>query len=304
MNISAREVSAPGKVSVLIGTALLPERVVLLERAVTAALHNTMVAEVIVVVNGQKFDASALSRLRARADVRVDYLSLGSYPAALRRGRELVTQPFFCFVDDDDELLPGSVASRLAKAEASVADVVVSNGYRNAAGVDTPYCKRQPVDSEDLALAILDENWFASCAPLFRADRVGIEFFDGHTKFLEWTLLVFKLLAAGRRFKFVPDYGFRINDTPVSLSKDLRGVSAVPVVLHELIGLTSNPRVRNELHGRLAHAHHACAHAELSTGSISQAWLQHFRSLALPGGASYWLYTRRLFAAHFVRNRR
>ncbi len=304
MNISAQENSAPGKVSVVIGTALAPERVALLERAVAAALHNARVAEVIVVVNGQKFDAPALSRLRARTDVRVEYLSLGSYPAALRRGRELVTQPFFCFVDDDDELLPGSIASRLAMAQAGGADVVVCNGYRNAGGADTPYCRRQPVDSEDLALAMLEENWFASCAPLFRADRVGIEFFDGRTRFLEWTLLVFKLLAAGRRFAFVPDYGFRINDTAVSLSKDLRGVLPVPAVLRELIGLTVNPHVLDELQRRLARAHHACAEAELSMGSISQAWSQHFKSLTLPGGAAYWPYTRHLLAAPFVRNRR
>lgn len=292
------------KVSVVIATALAPERVALLDRAILTALRNNAVSEVIVVVNGQRFADDAFNALRARTDVRVEYLSLGSNAAAQRRGRELVTQPFFCFVDDDDELLPGSVASRLATAEACGADVVVCNGYRNVGDGDVPYCGRLPVEGDDLAVTMLAENWFASCAPLFRSESVGVEFFDGRTRFLEWTLLAYKLIAANRRFAFVTDFGFRINDTAISLSKDLRGVMQAPMVLREMTTLTNSPRALAGLRRRLARAHHACAEAELSMGLISKAWLHHFKSLTLPGGAAYWPYTWHLLVSPFVRSRR
>lgn len=292
--------SAKPGVTVIIATALAPHRAALLDRAIESARAQAAVTEIVVVVNGERFDRAALARLQARAELRVEYLKVGSYPAAQRRGRELVTQPFFCYLDDDDELLPGSVDRRLELALSSGADVVVGNGYRSINGADVPFCRRLPDRGDDLAMAMFNENWFASCAPLFNTASVTLDFFDGHTKYLEWTLILFKLLAAGKRFDFVPHFGFRIYDTATSLSKDEQGVFAAPEVLHAVLKLDPSPQVRRQVRTRLARAHHVCAEVELRRGRYVSAWRHHLKSLAYPGGLAYLTYTRRLFAPRFA----
>jgi glycosyl transferase family 2 len=219
-----------------------------------------------------------------------------SYPAAQRLGRSHVATPYFCFLDDDDELLPGSIAARLAHVQAHPdVDVVVARGYRCIDGVDKPDGATFPANDSELLVSLLRHNWFASPAALFATERVGGEFFDGETKYYEWTLMAFRLAAAGRRFGFVEDYGYRLHESPVSLSKESGSTLAVPEVLHALQRLSSSRAVRRELDRRLTHAYHDCSTLELSRGNRKLAWRHHLASLKGPGGLRYLSYTRHLF---------
>ena len=282
-------------VSVIIATAARAERAAALRRAIdgVAALEPT--PEIIVVVNGSGCDPSVVRWLQSDRRVRYDYQTLGSYPAAQRRGRELVRTPFFAFLDDDDELLEGSLARRLARMAAPDApDVVVSAGLRHDGRSERPYVSHLPAEGDDLMLELLRENWFASSSPLFRSERVGIEFFDGQTKHYEWTLIGFRLLAAGRRFGIVDTPGFRVNDSPQSLSKNPTATLFTPVLLGRLLAMATRPAVRDALRRRLAAAHHACADFEWRAGHLGTAWRHHLKSLWLPGGMRYLTFSRHL----------
>jgi glycosyltransferase involved in cell wall biosynthesis len=281
--------------TVVIATAARPERGAALRRAIDSVCAQVPAPEVVVVVNGSTFDPVLVDALKADPRIRCDYRELGSYPGAQRRGRELVLTTYFCFLDDDDELLPGSLAMRLARmTRADRPDVVVSSGLRSVAGSDRPYAERMPVDGQDIMLELLRENWLASPSALFRAETVSLEFFDGTTKYFEWTLLGFRLLNAGRRFAIVDQPGFRVNNSEESLSKNPGGIVFAPVLLRQLLGLAASPAVRAELRARLSRAHHACADHEWQQGHAASAWRHHLHSLVLPGGAQYLLYTRHL----------
>lgn len=282
-------------VTVVIATAARPERAAALRRAIEGVLAQQPAPELVVVVNGSGFDAALDAELRADTRLRHDYQALGSYPAAQRRGRELVRTPCFCFLDDDDELLPGSIATRLARLQAADApDVVVGAGVRAEPQGDRPYAERLPRDGEDAALELLRENWFASAAPLFRSATVGLEFFDGQTRHFEWTLLGFRLATQQRRFAFVHEPGFRIHESAVSLSKNPAGTLFSPELLARLLALTPVPALQHRLRQRLAAAHHACAELEWRSGHARSAWRHHLKSLALPGGWRYAPFTRHL----------
>jgi len=282
-------------ISVVIATAARPERAQALGRAIASAHDQQPVPEIIVVVNGTGFDPAVAQQLQDDPRVRYDYQALGSYPAAQRRGRELVRTPYFCYLDDDDELLPGSLATRLDRIDQTdQPDLVVSDGLRRVGDADVGFCERRPAAGEDLMLDLLRENWFASAAPLFRSATVELDFFDGQTKYFEWTLLAFRLLAAGRRFVLIPDQGFRLYDSPVSLSKNPGGVLASPDLLRQLLALDPPPAVRDRLRRRLANAHHGCADAERQAGHAGAAWRHHLQSLLMPGGLAYLSFTRRL----------
>jgi glycosyltransferase involved in cell wall biosynthesis len=281
--------------TVVIATAARPERAAALRRAIDSVCTQVPAPEVVVVVNGNTFDAALVEALKADPRIRCDYRELGSYPAAQRRGRELVRTAFFCFLDDDDELLPDSIALRLDRMAApDYPDVVVGAGLRSVAGGDRPYAERMPVDGQDIMLELLRENWLASPSALFRSEAVTIDFFDGKTKYFEWTLLGFRLVNAGRRFAVFDRPVFRVHNSEESLSKNPGGIVFAPVLLRQLLGLAASPTVRAELRTRLSSAHHACADHEWHQGHAALAWRHHLRSLVLPGGARYLLYTRHL----------
>lgn len=283
------------EVTVVIATAARADRATALQWAIDSVCAQRPRPELVVVVNGPGFDPPLRELLQNDPRLRYDYQPLGSYPAAQRRGRELVRTPFFCFLDDDDELLPGSIAARLARAQQPDApDIVVCHGLRRVGTDDIPFCEHRPGPGEDLLLDLLRENWFASAAPLLRSAMVPLTMFDGTTKYYEWTLIAFRLLTAGRRMVLIEDLGFRLHDSPVSLSKNPGGILTAPELLTQLLELDPQPAVRRALRRRLARAHHACAELEYHNGNHGSAWQHHLCCLCLPGGLAYLTYTRHL----------
>ena len=283
------------EVTVIIATAARPERAEALQRAIAGVNAQRPIPELLVVVNGAGFDKALVESLKSDPRVRYDYLNVGSYPAAQRRGRDLVRTAFFCYLDDDDELLPGSIAARLERAkQADQPDIVVCDGVRHVGERDIAFCDCRPVAGTDLMLDLLRQNWFASTAPLFRSDSIVPAFFDGKTKYFEWTLIAFRVLSAGRRMVLIDDLGFRLHDSPASLSKNPLGTLATPALLNQLLDFDPPRLVRDELRRRLAKAHHACSDLEHHNGNHLAAWRHHLRSIALPGGLAYLAYTRRL----------
>lgn len=281
-------------VTVIIATAARPERGAVLRRAIDGVCAQQPVPEVIVVVNGGSFDSTLVAALQADTRVRYDYQALGSYPAAQRRGRELVRTEFFCFLDDDDELLDGSLSLRLeCMMQTDRPDVAVCTGLRRVGNDDFPCNTPLPAAGDDLMLDLLRQNWFASSAPLFRTETIGLEFFDGQTKYYEWTLLGFRLFASRRRFAFIETPGYRLHDSAVSLSKNPAGVLFMPELLEQLLGLGPTPAARSKLLRRLANAHHICAATEIAAGHRLKAWRHHLHSLVLPGGWAFLTFTRR-----------
>jgi glycosyltransferase involved in cell wall biosynthesis len=284
--------------SVVIATTAVEARRAALRRSIASALAQEPRPAVIVVVNGVRYDPAMYEELKAMQAITLVYSEVPSYPAAQRLGRSHVATPYFCFLDDDDELLAGSIAARLAYAQAHP-DVaaVVARGYRYIDGVDKPDGATFPATDAELLVSLLRHNWLASPAALFASERVGCEFFDGETKYFEWTLLAFRLAAAGRRFGFVEDYGYRLHESPVSLSKEGGSTLAVPAILNALQRLSSSTVVRKEIARRLTHAHHDCSTFELRRGNRREAWRHHLASLKGPGGLRYLSYTRHLLAA-------
>ena len=88
-----------------------------------------MKARPIVVCNGNRFDAGLVGQLRARSDILFIQLEAPGVFQARRTGFEAVTSAFFAIHDDDDFLLPGALARRLAAIRGDdKADWVVTDG--------------------------------------------------------------------------------------------------------------------------------------------------------------------------------
>lgn len=283
-------------VTVIICTLAEQHRQMSLLRAIASARKAcTQPVQILVVVNGQRWASEVLLSLQAMQDITLLSLPEPSLPKACLAGRKAVETPFFCFLDDDDELLPGSLDMRLAplKADRTV-DVVASNGYVRRGGSERLlYQHLVRVPAAPLQ-ALFRENWLASCGALFRSDSVGTTYFENFHTYAEWTWLAFQLGMAGKTIAVVDQPTFRIHDTPGSASKTTAYHQA-HASLHQKMLASVPPADVARLIRRHIGAHlHTEADTLRRNGAFLSAWGAHLRSLTYPGGLRYLSFSRHL----------
>lgn len=283
-------------VTVIIPTLADSARAASLLRAISSITNqNEMATEVLVVVNGQRYDPLLLAELEARSDIRVVRLLTASLVAALHKGRTEVRSPFFSFLDDDDEYLPKSLANRVESLQSnSDCAMVVSQGYREMDGQRTASAYNLPRAKVDPYGELASNNWMTSCGALFRTNLVPAETFAKIPSHHEWTYLAYKLLGMGP-FCVLNEPSYVIHDTPNSLSKTSAYSEAHATVLREVLKLSLPPSAIRTAKERLSRAEHDLASNALAQGLRGKAVSHHLRSLLLPGGLRYVTFTRHLF---------
>lgn len=283
--------------TIIIATLGLTERSHSLERAISSIrTGNTARTRVLLVLNGNRFDQQLVDALRDRRDLELIQIAEGSLSAAILEGRRHVQSPFFGFLDDDDEYLPGAIDFRLAlMAMYPEASIVATNGYRHIDGENLPIISisRDGFISNPQR-AILEENWLASCGGLYRTKDLPSSLFEGVARYLEWTWLGYRIASSGRKVFLASAPTFVIHDTVASESKSgayfLKGAE----VLEQMKGIPSDPKTKKLLLRRLAQAWHDTSEFHRRNGNRSAAWSAHLRSLTYPTGLRYLAYTRRV----------
>jgi glycosyltransferase involved in cell wall biosynthesis len=284
-------------ISVLVCTLAKKRRRALLERAIDSILTDQGgLGLPVVVVNGTGYDEELLRRLQARTDIKLAYRPTASLSGALRAGRRQVETPYFATLDDDDQLLPGALAIRLAPLLAdATADLVVTNGYyddgRSPARLHYPdftSLSRDPVRS------VMVKSWLQSVNALYRAERVTARDFEGMPDYLEWTWLALKL-ARTHSIRFLDEPTYRLNrGEPDSLSFSDAFYSGVPQALRTVLALDLPLDVRRELRRRLSASLHDVSDRARRSGDYGLAWRSHIASLGVRPSYRWLLYTRRL----------
>ena len=289
-------ISSPASICIIIPTTCETSRWAMLNRAI-ASVHTqkNVHVQVLVVVNGVRFDAEHLKTLKTRSDLSVHYELVGSLPLALHIGRSLIDTDFFGFLDDDDVYLPDALANRLGPMlEDGGVDFVASNGLRREEGKpDIPFLTDVAGINDNPLAALNTKNWLSSCGGLYRSAKVLASDIDPELYYLEWTFLAFKL-AGTHRMVFVDKPTFCIYSTVGSLSKSEAYLLAEPVVLRKILALNLPKSVRQPLQYKLGRVHHNLAEYARRTGQLKLAWRHHLASLYFPGGRNYLTYTRYL----------
>jgi glycosyltransferase involved in cell wall biosynthesis len=290
-------VTSAATVSVIMPTLARAERVAGLFRAIESVTSQEGARGVpLVVVNGPFASAEVRSRIERRGGTRVVTRATAGLPGALEAGRAAVDTPYFAVLDDDDELLPRALATRLRALDDGAADAVVTNGYREGFG-------RRELDLDDFGPTRADplrtlvrRNWLRPCAGLFRSHAVPLDLFAGIPEYREWTYLGLRL-ALERTIAFVNEatYVYR-TDTPGSLSRSKEYCLAGPGAIARMLELALPSDVRLMLRYRLTADLHSVCDRELLDGNYLAAWRWHLKCLASPGGWRYLSYTRQFLA--------
>jgi glycosyltransferase involved in cell wall biosynthesis len=279
-------------ISVIIPTLCERTRGDLLRRAIRSVrCCGELVSAILVIVNGRQVHEPLYRELSADSTLRIERLPRGSLAAACLHGVNLVQSPFFAFLDDDDEYLPGGLIHRCKLIEGAC-DFVTTNGFRGTSS-DVVF---QPggFDGSSPLASFARANWLTSCGGLYRTETVRGVFFERLPKYVEWTALSFRLLLAGMRFGYSEEPTFRIHDTPGSASKSRGALYAAVDLLGELIDCPVAPSVRSRLKSRRSAAYHDLSDYHLQTGSMAGAWMYHMMSLRYLHGRRYLSYTHRL----------
>lgn len=266
-----------------------------LERAIDSVTSQLDVEAIpMVVVNGRRFDADLVAQLERTPGLYCHRIESAGVSNARLEGRRLVETSHFAFLDDDDELLPDALCLRLDALQKTDADVVVTNGYREASGERQLIFSKFDRHPDDPARALLEENWLASAGGLFRTDAVGEEILDGLPNFLEMTFIAFLLTQRHVVFRLNrPTFIIHAGATDQA-SESWEYLQEMPKVLQRMQSVTKRKDLQSRLRRRRAAALHQASAKALRYRNLLAAWKYHLHSLAIGDGLRYLPYTRHI----------
>lgn len=269
--------------TVVIATTAEKKRAQKLENAINSVLlQKDCKFEIIVVVNGQRFDPEIRADLEENTHINSVYRDEGSYPKALSFGRSLVETPYFCFLDDDDELLPGSLSARHIVFEKNQAiDVVVGNGIRDRYKEKTIECHPEIVTYQADPLGELlkpDGIWLGSCAGMYKTSSITVDFFSDYAAYGEWTYLAYKL-SLSKKIQFIPNKCFKINMHNESLSHSKEYLFGLYEMHNRVLQLSLPKYARKAVLLKKSNIEHCIAEYYLELGFIKKGWLYHLKSM-------------------------
>jgi hypothetical protein len=284
------------EVCVLVGTVATSERAPYLLRALSSVRNQIAVrARPIVIANGEAEDPALLREISQMPGVTLLRRAEGHFPRALAEGRRLVDTPFFTQLDDDDELLPDALHTRVLRmARPDAPDAVVTNAVIERVGTrmsgtlsmtDVAAVERDPLGM------LAQVNWMLPGVALFRTDVITCETFEAMPQFLEWTYMGL-LLASRHRIVFLAEPTIiHYEGHPFSVDLSRACTLGRPRSFDDVLALDLPARIRRQFRIKRTAAWHQAADA---AGAGRAAWTAHMRSLASPAGWRYLSFTRHL----------
>jgi len=284
-------------VTVVIPTTAEKSREKQIKRAINSVRSSSVdPIRIIVVVNGDRFDEVNCLWLKSQSDISYEYLSKPSLPNAILHARGMVKTPFFATLDDDDEYLPGAIDMRLSVInESPDIDMVVTNGFIQKDG------KKEMFISciENAALmpltSLFEATWLCSNNALYRSSSISVNYFKHYHPYAEWTWLAYQIAFDDKKIAVLNQPTFCCYDTPGSLSKSQQYKDAYFSLFQRMLDKNPPQKIKNLIRRKVSAAYHDRSDNELNAGNYKNALLFHTKSLLLPGGMRYLLYSRKFF---------
>lgn len=255
-----------------------------------------VVVDILVVVNGNKYDDELLKIIIGIQGVTVLLLEAAGIAGARYYGRKNVLTPYFSFLDDDDELYPYSIREQLLTFNSSDSNtgLVIADAYSvynncNFGWVATP----EEIEQDPLS-ALLKSNWLIIQSALFKSSQVPVRLFDIKTRSNECTVLAFALSLANVKVRVNDKALSIIHDSAVSESKSEYFITKETDAIKCIMAMNLPGNIRAGLKYKLSSAFHNNSVYYLRRSLIFKSLASHFRSLFLPGGMRYIAYTRHI----------
>lgn len=281
---------------VIIRTRGVSSRFQGLVRAVQSARNQRgLEVRCLVILNGADYQRNVLAWLQSQPDIVLRRLPEQSMSQARRCGRGIVTAPYFCYLDDDDEFIENALLRPIMSLRHNRNyDAIVTTGFWGAGAPGRKITEIRRHCRNPL-VGLLDENWLAPGASFFRSsaideDLVGIEY-DNH----EWGYMALEMCSRSTALQFLDIPTVVINDSPASASKSLRYHA------DELVFLAAMRRNagfrggdRRKLIDKYRDTQHRLAWRYWKAGYRCKGVVLHLASLCPPYTLKYLLFSRKL----------
>jgi hypothetical protein len=290
------------EITIIVPSRGLQARLTHLLRAVESIRSQQGVRAIpMVVLNGALCSPEVESALHAIEELQLIVVPTEGIPGALRAGRAAVGTRWFGTLDDDDVLMPGSLAMRVDALRSSGADVVVTNGFRRLDGVDRLHVPAKlNVGSKPLR-AFRKLNWFLPGSWLARSDRVDASIFDDMPPYRECTYLALRF-ATGFRMHWLQEPTVIYHEfSPHAESTSWHYFEGQLDASRALLSLDLPASVRRQLRWDIAALLHDHADRHYADGALDQAWEFHIRSLVSWCGFRFLPFTRHLVSMELRR---
>ena len=201
---------------------------------------------------------------------------------------------FLAFLDDDDELMPNTLARKIVHfRQHPEIDVLVTDGLRVNGPTVTKIFPPPEARHADFVETMMHAGWQAAAITL-RTRKIDLSAFDAEFRHIEWTLTTL-LLARHHQFGFVDEPMYRYNEgTPDSLSKSAKHKLAGPEVWRRLLKSYAGTRYAETVRRRYRNMCHNAAGEYARQGRMRDAWRVHAETLRSPGGLAYLPFSARL----------
>lgn len=258
--------------------------------------QDGITARPIVVVNGQKFDPAVLEALKNRPGILLHREQEASMRVARAAGRNLATAPFFSYLDDDDELIAGSLIGPMRWLVSHPdCDVLINKGYFVMDGGALKESTHLADHVNQPSMGLLNECWLSPGASIFRTTSIPADMLNADWTHLEWTHLAFELCAERKQLNFMDVATVRYYDTPGSMSKQVEHHEAALNLLRVVRRDTRlHSEVRREASRKYLRTLHNLAMTYWQNGHYLRAWCCHLGSLRPPHTFKYLLFSRKL----------
>lgn len=286
-------------ITVIICTLGTKERENQLFRSIESILSQDHVcAKPLVVLNGNKYSKAVYRRLTNNKNITLLKTEVAGLKTSRILGRKNVDSDYFCFLDDDDEILPDALKTRLDPfLEDSTIDVVSTNGLRQDRGIKRKIHEKMPTH-DDLAFSALTKIWLNSASALFKTASVPLSIHQQAPEMFEWTYIALKL-SIDKKIILLNDITYIIHmgaDQQMTNSIEYfrKEYISIDLMLCLPISKTALRTLKNKRHSTL----HALAFWELQNGNYLKAWEFHLSSLTYKSFCEYILSTRHFFKPH------
>lgn len=281
------------ELEVIVRTLANTSRANLLYRAIGSIRNQHGInVRAIVVVNGQKFDGAVLNTLKGMPDIILHQEHQASASLARNVGRQLVTAPYFMYLDDDDQLIEDSIFPSVRWLRLNPDDdLIITNGFFS----DGSQCTDINKHVTHPLLTLLDENWLQTGAAIFRSSSIDESLVCSEWSHMEWTHMAFEICANNKKIHFMDIPTVRISDTPNSMSKHPQQLQTTLELMRQIRFDSRFGRAirRKALRKHLCILHDA-AESYRSQGDYARAWQCHLQSLRPPTTLRHIMYSRKL----------
>lgn len=240
------------------------------------------------IMNGNRFDPDLRRHLERDLNLTLLHSKDPGLRFARKVFRENISSDFFCYLDDDDILLPGALHSRVVPMlENAEIDAVLTDGWVQSVDNTISPIENFMCFPEDIRLAALSAPIICADNHLFRTSSVDWSILNAGQSNLEWLLIGAQLVLARKVVRIDQKTFVYRQGSSEQMSQSISFMESYPVAWNKIMKMNLTKEMKKIAGPKLATAYSRLAMAKMEQGEILEAWRAYLSCISSRHGLRY-----------------